>query len=116
MSAVTHMDRLAEQAPARDAAGGGPDRPQAGSRGPPGTRPDDGLHLEAVVTHTRRCQYTSRGEIYPEVAAAVRVRVLDPHLADVKYLADADPQTVLERGTYLNRQLLDEGLARRYEG
>ncbi len=37
------------------------------------------------------------------------------YLADVKYLADTDdPEKVLAKGTYLNRELLDKGLARPY--
>jgi hypothetical protein len=39
------------------------------------------------------------------------------YLGDVKYLRHAtDPQHVLRDGTFLNRQLLDRGLAQRYEG
>lgn len=37
------------------------------------------------------------------------------YLADVKYLPAADAQQVLENGTYLNRQLIDRGLALRYQ-
>ena len=37
------------------------------------------------------------------------------YLADIRYLPGAtDPQQVLKEGIYLNRQLLDEGLARPY--
>ena len=37
------------------------------------------------------------------------------YLADVRYLAgEADAEVVLARGVYLNRQLLEEHLARRY--
>ena len=50
------------------------------------------------------------------VIATRRTDIYGRYLADVKYLPGAEPQTVLERGTYLNRQLLDEDLARRYEG
>lgn len=39
------------------------------------------------------------------------------YLADVKYLAGAtDPKQVVAKGVFLNRQLLDEGLATRYVG
>ena len=39
------------------------------------------------------------------------------YLADVKYLAgEARPAAILERGTYLNGQLLREKLARRHLG
>ncbi len=38
------------------------------------------------------------------------------YLADLKYLPGvSDPQVVLAKGMYLNRQLLDEGLATRYQ-
>ncbi len=37
------------------------------------------------------------------------------YLADVRYLADSgDPETVLTEGVYLNRQLLEEHMAKRY--
>ena len=38
------------------------------------------------------------------------------YLVDVRYLpGESDPEVVRRRGVYLNRQLLDERLARRYQ-
>jgi len=51
------------------------------------------------------------------IVATRRTDSYGRYLADVKYLAGAtDPKQVLAKGTYLNRQLLNEGLARRYLG
>ena len=50
------------------------------------------------------------------VISTRRTEIYGRYLADVKVLPGADPRAVLERGTYLNRQFLDEGLARHYEG
>ena len=58
-----------------------------------------------------------------EVLSQVSFVVLTTHatdsygryLADLRYLpGEPDPQTVLRRGKYLNRELLDHRLARRY--
>ena len=51
------------------------------------------------------------------VVATRRTDTYGRYLGDVKYLdGNSDPGEVLGKGIYLNRQLLDEGLARRYLG
>ena len=52
---------------------------------------------------------------------AIRADARATHATDRRYLADLrylpgepDPQVVLKKGRYLNRELLDKRLARRY--
>ena len=68
-----------------------------------------GRHARDVVT-------TVLAQVDVVVVATRRTDIYGRYVADVKHLPGADPQTVLQRGTYLNRQRLDQGLARRYYG
>ncbi len=50
------------------------------------------------------------------VIGVTRRDKFDRYLTDVFYLkGETDPQKVLEKGNYLNQELLDRGLAKRYE-
>ena len=84
------------------------------------------LRLRGIDTAELYTQAGRQARLFVEEALADAEHILiatrrtdtyGRYLADVKYLPGSEhPDDVLTQGTYLNRQLLDEGLAQRYLG
>jgi endonuclease YncB( thermonuclease family) len=80
-----------------------------------------GIDTPELDTHAGRRAKDAVNEWLAEATTIVirtqRTDAYGRYLADVKYLpGESDPAIVLSEGIYLNRELLDEGLARRYVG
>ena len=57
------------------------------------------------------------GSVKRIIVSTTKVDKYDRYLADILYMKDsADPYKISKRGAYLNRRLIEEGLAKRYVG